>query len=71
LSGFAFPFRGMPLWAQWLGEALPITHFLRVIRGVMLKGAGFLDLAGDFFALLVITLALASVAMLRYRRTLD
>ena len=71
LSGFAFPFRGMPLWAQWLGEALPITHFLRVIRGVMLKGAGFMDLAGDFFALLVITLALASVAMLRYRRTLD
>lgn len=71
LSGFAFPFRGMPLWAQLLGEALPITHFLRIIRGVMLKGAGLFDLGGDFFALLVITIALASVAMMRYRRTLD
>ncbi len=71
LSGFAFPFRGMPHWAQFLGEALPITHFLRIIRGVMLKSAGIADLAGDFFALLLITIALASVAMLRYRRTLD
>ena len=61
----------MPLWAQLLGEALPITHFLRIIRGVMLKGAGFLDLGGEFFALLVITIALVTVAMLRYRRTLD
>ena len=40
LSGFMFPFRGMPVWAQWIGEALPLTHFLRIVRGVMLKGAG-------------------------------
>src|SRR6185503_7938790 len=41
LSGFMFPFRGMPVWAQWIGQCLPITHFMRIVRGLMLKGAGF------------------------------
>ena len=41
LSGFAFPFRGMPVWAQWIGEVLPATHFLRIVRGILLKGNGF------------------------------
>ncbi len=71
LSGFMFPFRGMPGWAQAIGEALPLTHFLRVVRGVMLKGAGWGDLDRDFLALALFTLAAGTVAMLRYRRTLD
>ena len=71
LSGFMFPFRGMPGWAQFIGEGLPLTHFLRVVRGVMLKGAGWSDLAHDFLALALFTLAAGAVAMLRYKRTLD
>ncbi len=71
LSGFMFPFRGMPYWAQMLGEVFPLTHFLRVVRGVMLKGAGFGELKGEFLALLVFTLFATILAMLRYRRTLD
>lgn len=71
LSGFMFPFRGMPVWAQWLGEALPLTHFLRIVRGVMLKGAGFADLAIAFGAMGLFTLAAAAMAMALYRRTLD
>ena len=54
LSGFMFPFRGMPVWAQWLGEMLPATHFIRIARGVMLKGASFDDIAGELVALGVI-----------------
>ena len=46
-----FPFRGMPDWAQWLGEVLPVTHFLRIVRGVMLKGAGFSDISAELLAL--------------------
>lgn len=71
LSGFMFPFRGMPGWAQQIGEFLPLTHFLRLIRGVMLKGAGFSDLAAQFVALAAFALALAGVALLRFRKTLD
>ena len=71
LSGFMFPFRGMPLWAQWIGEALPLTHFLRVVRGVMLKGAGFADMQGELAAMAAFALAAAAVAMARYKRTLD
>ena len=71
LSGFMFPFRGMPLWAQWLGEALPLTHFLRIIRGIMLKDAGFAQLQTPFLALLAFTGVVMAIAMLRYRRTLD
>lgn len=71
LSGFMFPFRGMPGWAQLIGEVLPLTHFLRIIRGVMLKGAGFGDLRLEFVALALFTLAAGVAAMARYRRTLD
>ena len=71
LSGFMFPFRGMPIWAQWLGEALPLTHFLRIIRGIMLKDASFAQLYTPFLALIAFTAAVMIIAMLRYRRTLD
>ena len=71
LSGFMFPFRAMPQWAQVIGEALPITHFLRIVREIVLKGAGFADVVSDLWPLTVILLALASLALLRFRRTLD
>lgn len=71
LSGFMFPFRGMPQWAQWIGEVLPLTHFLRVVRGIMLKGNGIADMAIDISALVVFTAAILAVALLRFRTTLD
>lgn len=71
LSGFLFPFLGMPGWAQAIGQALPATHFMRIMRGVMLKGADGVDLISSFWPLGVIMLVVGSVAMLRYQRTLD
>ncbi len=71
LSGFMFPFLAMPWWAQAIGNCLPITHFLRVVREVMLKGAGFPDIIGDLAPLTLILFTLASLALLRFRRTLD
>jgi ABC-2 type transport system permease protein len=71
LSGFMFPFRAMPVWAQTIGEALPITHFLRIVREIILKGAGFDDVVGDLWPLALILLVLGSLALLRFRRTLD
>jgi len=71
LSGFMFPFRGMPLWAQWIGETLPATHFMRVVRGVMLKGAGLDDVATELAALLAMLLIVSLVAISRYKVTLD
>jgi len=71
LSGFMFPFRGMPNWAQWIGEALPLTHFLRIVRGVMLKGAGWSDIAPQTVPILAFIAVAAVVAMKRYRQTLD
>jgi len=71
LSGFMFPFRGMPEWAQWIGEILPNTHFMRIVRGIMLKGSGLSDLVQDLWPLLAFLLAAVTVALLRYRRTLD
>jgi len=71
LSGFMFPFRGMPDWAQAIGEVLPLTHFLRIVRGVMLKGAEFGDLRGEILALGAFTAVAVLAAMLRYKRTLD
>jgi len=71
LSGFMFPFRGMPLWAQWIGETLPATHFMRVVRGVMLKGAGLEDVAAELAALLAMLLIVSLVAISRYKVTLD
>jgi len=71
LSGFMFPFRGMPTWAQWLGEALPATHFMRVVRGLMLKGAGFGDVSAELAAMVGLLLVVSAVAISRYRVTLD
>jgi ABC-2 type transport system permease protein len=71
LSGFMFPFAGMPVWAQWIGEALPLTHYLRIVRAIMLKGADFSDLRSDAVALLGLTLVAMAIALRRFRRTLD
>lgn len=71
LSGFMFPFAGMPGWAQVLGTAVPATHFLRIVRGVMLKGGDTGDVAGEYLALAIILLVISAIAMIRYRRTLD
>ena len=71
LSGFMFPFAGMPGWAQVLGTGVPATHFLRVIRAVMLKGGNVSDVGGECLALVIILLVISGIAMLRYRQTLD
>ena len=71
LSGFMFPFRGMPPWAQWLGEIFPLTHFLRLIRSVMLKGADADTVARSMLALGLFVLILSLAALFRFRRTLD
>jgi ABC-2 type transport system permease protein len=71
LSGFMFPFRGMPVWAQWLGELFPLTHFLRIVRGILLKGSGFADVWPRLWPLALFLLVVAAIALLRYRRTLD
>ncbi|MEZ5871747.1 MAG: ABC transporter permease [Nitratireductor sp.] len=71
LSGFMFPFRGMPDWAQRLGELFPLTHFLRVIRAVMLKGAEWNAVAFEMWALIAFVAAYATLALLRFRTTLD
>jgi len=71
LSGFAFPFRGMPHWAQWIGEVLPLTHFIRIVRGIMLKGNGFADMRLDVAALAIFMFVAMALALFRFRRTLD
>jgi ABC-2 type transport system permease protein len=71
LSGFMFPFRGMPNWAQWAGETLPNTHFLRIVRGILLKGNGPTEIWPHVWPLLVFLVVVGSVALVRYRRTLD
>ena len=71
LSGFMFPFQGMPRWAQYIGEILPLTHFLRIVRGIMLKGTSLSLLSNEFLALLAILIIVGIIAMLRYRQTLD
>ncbi|HJR56886.1 MAG TPA: ABC transporter permease [Rhizomicrobium sp.] len=71
LSGFAFPFDGMPQWAQYIGEVLPATHFLRIIRGILLKDNGFPEIWPELWPLLLFTLVVGTVALLRFRRTLD
>jgi ABC-2 type transport system permease protein len=71
LSGFMFPFRGMPLWAQWLGEGLPATHFMRLVRGLMLKGAELPDMIAPLLALGAILLVVSALAISRYKVTLD
>jgi ABC-2 type transport system permease protein len=71
LSGFMFPFLAMPHWARAIGEALPITHFLRIVREVMLKGGNFTDISADIWPIATILAVLAIVSLLRFRRTLD
>lgn len=71
LSGFMFPFAGMPAWAQYLGEALPLTHYLRIVRAIMLKGATMQNLRFDTLALAALMLLAMTIAVTRFRRTLD
>jgi len=71
LSGFMFPYRGMPGWAQFIGELLPLTHFLRVIRGVMLKGNGIVELWSEIAILAAFMIVISFIAIKRFRRTLD
>jgi ABC-2 type transport system permease protein len=71
LSGFMFPFRGMPRWAQVIGEVLPLTHFLRVIRGILLKGNGFEDVAPELWPIAVFAAVAVTIGVARYRQTLD
>ncbi len=71
LSGFMFPFRGMPDWAQAIGEILPLTHFLRIVRGILLKGNGWPEVVPHVWPMVLFLLAVAAIALRRYRRTLD
>jgi len=71
LSGFMFPFRGMPGWAQAIGEVLPLTHFVRIVRGIMLKGVSWHDVWGEAAAIAAFLLVVGAIAMTRYRQTID
>jgi ABC-2 type transport system permease protein len=71
LSGFMFPFAGMPVWAQYIGEGLPLTHYLRIVRAIMLKGATLPNLQYDTIALVALMLLAMTIAVTRFRRTLD
>jgi ABC-2 type transport system permease protein len=71
LSGFMFPFAGMPVWAQYIGEGLPLTHYVRIVRAIMLKGATLHNLQYDTFALIALMLLAMTIAVTRFRRTLD
>jgi ABC-2 type transport system permease protein len=71
LSGFMFPFAGMPIWAQYIGEGLPLTHYVRIVRAIMLKGATIQNLQYDTIALVALMLLAMTIAVTRFRRTLD
>jgi ABC-2 type transport system permease protein len=71
LSGYMFPFRGMPVWAQDIGEVLPLTHFLRVVRGILLKGNGLPELMPDLWPMALFLVVMLTVGIKRYRQTLD
>lgn len=71
LSGFMFPFRGMPTWAQYVGEVLPLTHFLRVVRGILLKGNTFIEILPHLLPLTLFVLVALTIGIKRYRQTLD
>jgi len=71
LSGFMFPFRAMPVWAQWIGEVLPLTHFLRIVRGILLKGNTAAQLLPELWPMLAFLLVAGVIALKRYRQTLD
>ena len=71
LSGFMFPFRGMPVWAQWIGTCLPLTHFLRIVRGILLKGNGPGEILPEIWPIALFVSVAMAVAVKRYRQTLD
>ena len=71
LSGFMFPFRGMPEWAQWVGSCLPLTHFLRIVRGILLKGNGLPEIAPELWPIALFVAVAMTVGIKRYRQTLD
>jgi len=71
LSGFMFPFRGMPGWAQAIGETLPLTHFLRIVRGILLKANGAIDVWPSVWPMLIFILLVIALGAKRFRRTLD
>ena len=71
LSGFMFPFRGMPEWAQWIGQALPLTHFLRIVRGVLLKGNGWSEVGLEAWPIAVFMLVVIAIGLRFFRSTLD
>jgi len=71
LSGFMFPFRGMPVWAQYIGACLPNTHFLRIVRGILLKGNGLAEIAPEIWPLLLFVAVAMTIGVKRYRQTLD
>ena len=71
LSGYMFPFRGMPIWAQYVGECLPLTHFLRVVRGILLKGNGLAECVPDLWPIALFLAVMLGVGIKRYRQTLD
>ena len=71
LSGFMFPFRGMPVWAQTIGEAFPLTHFLRIVRGILLKGNGLPDVARELWPIALFAVVMLTIGVKRYRQTLD
>jgi ABC-2 type transport system permease protein len=66
-----FPFRGMPVWAQWIGEAFPLTHFLRIVRGILLKGNGLAEAWPDIWPIALFLAATTALALKRYRMSLD
>jgi ABC-2 type transport system permease protein len=71
LSGYMFPFRGMPGWAQDIGECLPLTHFLRIVRGILLKGNGLVEVAPDLWPIALFLVVMLAIGIKRYRQTLD
>jgi ABC-2 type transport system permease protein len=71
LTGFMFPFRGMPEWAQWIGSILPNTHFLRIVRGILLKGNGLAEVVPHLWPLLAFVVVAMTIGVKRYRQTLD
>jgi ABC-2 type transport system permease protein len=71
LSGFMFPFRGMPEWAQWLGSCLPLTHFLRIVRGILLKGNGLGEILPEIWPMAAFLVVAMTIGVKRYRQTLD
>ena len=71
LSGFMFPFRGMPVWAQWIGDIFPITHAIRIVRALLLKGVGWSEIAPEIWPMALFAVAVVAFATLAYRETLD